>query len=232
MKFRWKQALREVVFPAAAGMGMMLLPAWIGGLPAWSLGVFGVVGAVAGLGLARLNDSRDRAEFEADSEVLGLMSAVLPGIWYECRIYADGSRVFLRVSDSIQEILGISPEMLRREPLRLVKWLHPEDRARVEEGIAEHTRTLEPWEEEYRIIRPNGQVGWVKSRARLSREPDGAALWRGVIMDITPSKDAAETIQKSEERLALATRAGGVAIWDYEIATKQVSWNDVAYRLH
>ena len=228
---QWNQNLRQMALPVIIGALLPAAAAWAGGLSLPAAAGVGGLGLCSALIFCRLW-RRDRRIFQADSEMLEMVSAIFPGIWYECRIYPDGSRVFLRVSQNISDLLGIDPERLKRAPLQLVDWLHPEDRERILNGIVEHSRTLEPWRQEYRLVRPDGKTLWVKSRAQISREADGSALWRGVIFDRTAHREAAEAIRKSEERLAMATRAGKVAIWDYDLTTQHISWNDVAYELH
>ena len=39
-------------------------------------------------------------------------------------------------------------------------------------------------------------------------------------------------LQRTTERLALATEAGGVGIWDYEVATNTLVWDDQMFRLY
>ena len=51
-------------------------------------------------------------------------------------------------------------------------------------------------------------------------------------VDITERKRAAEDLAQAAERLALATRAGGVGIWDYDVVNNRLVWDDGMYRLY
>jgi signal transduction histidine kinase/CheY-like chemotaxis protein/HPt (histidine-containing phosphotransfer) domain-containing protein len=51
-------------------------------------------------------------------------------------------------------------------------------------------------------------------------------------IDITPRKLAEETLKSTTDRLRLATRAGGVGIWDYDIKHDTEEWDDQMYRLY
>lgn len=51
-------------------------------------------------------------------------------------------------------------------------------------------------------------------------------------VDISPRKLAEETLKSATDRLMLATRAGGVGIWDYDIKHDTEEWDDQMYRLY
>jgi PAS domain S-box-containing protein len=50
--------------------------------------------------------------------------------------------------------------------------------------------------------------------------------------DITAAKQAEEALKISEKRLAIATRAGIIGIWDWDVVNKQLKWDDAMYRLY
>ncbi len=51
-------------------------------------------------------------------------------------------------------------------------------------------------------------------------------------VDISSRKQMEETLRSTTERLRLATRAGGVGIWDYDIKGDREEWDDQMYRLY
>ena len=51
-------------------------------------------------------------------------------------------------------------------------------------------------------------------------------------VDITARKQAEEALKSTTNRLQLATRAGGVGIWDYDITTETEEWDDQMYQLY
>ncbi|MEI8314572.1 MAG: PAS domain S-box protein [Verrucomicrobiota bacterium] len=50
--------------------------------------------------------------------------------------------------------------------------------------------------------------------------------------DVTARKQAAEALQDSADRLKLATRIGGVGIWEYDVPTNRLAWDDQMFRLY
>ena len=51
-------------------------------------------------------------------------------------------------------------------------------------------------------------------------------------VDVTERKQAEKDLAQAAERLALATRAGGVGIWDYDVVNNRLVWDDGMYRLY
>ncbi|MCX6690713.1 MAG: PAS domain S-box protein [Methanoregula sp.] len=52
------------------------------------------------------------------------------------------------------------------------------------------------------------------------------------IMDITKRKQAEEALLQLTERLSLATRAGGVGVWDYDVINNTLNWDDQMFALY
>nr|WP_302479768.1 HWE histidine kinase domain-containing protein [Roseicella sp. DB1501] len=78
--------------------------------------------------------------------------------------------------------------------------VHPEDRERMQATMARAIAQGEDCDDEYRVVRPSGEVRWVQLRSRPSYAPDGTALgMAGVSLDVTERKLA-------EERLVLLMR--------------------------
>ncbi|PMB51046.1 hybrid sensor histidine kinase/response regulator [Fischerella thermalis CCMEE 5201] len=53
-----------------------------------------------------------------------------------------------------------------------------------------------------------------------------------LVSDITQRQQAEETIHQNEERLRIAQQAANAGVWDWEIATNQVTWSEEYYRLY
>ena len=98
---------------------------------------------------------------------------------------ASGEMVW---SDKTRELLGIGPD----EPVSFEQFqlhIHPDDRERRERAITA-AWTSGVHGNEYRIVRPDGEVRWLSSRGRVIRGPDGGERMLGVIGDITEQKKA------------------------------------------
>jgi len=52
------------------------------------------------------------------------------------------------------------------------------------------------------------------------------------IVDITERKHMEEELKRTSARLELATRAGGVGVWDYDIVNNNLTWDDHMFALY
>jgi diguanylate cyclase (GGDEF)-like protein len=69
--------------------------------------------------------------------------------------------------------------------------IHPDDRERSRLDYEEFLRTGQPEHGEYRYVRPDGRVVWVRDHSVMIRDPEGKPMFiQGVMTDITPSKEA------------------------------------------
>jgi PAS domain S-box-containing protein len=106
------------------------------------------------------------------------------------------------VSPQVEAILGFSAERWGADPKLWIEQIHPEDRARVLEASDRADRSGEPFRIEYRHVKPDGSVIWVREEA-IVVERDAAghpSLVQGLMVDVTERKSAEERLSEAEER--------------------------------
>lgn len=156
--------------------------------------------------------SARRAEMDREEAEARYRSLVeqMPAITYIEIPTEDPSRShFAYLSPQVERILGRSADDLIADPEHLAKMLHPDDRERV---IAENARsdaTGEPFDAEFRVVRDDGEIVWLHSRATLVRDDRGKPLfWHGVAQDVSAQRRTEASLRDLQERYeALVGRA-------------------------
>ncbi|HWX30242.1 MAG TPA: response regulator [Steroidobacteraceae bacterium] len=149
-------------------------------------------------------EHRSAAAAERSHELfrrLQKITSQVPGIVYQYRLRPDGTSHFPYASEGIRQIYGLTPQSVSEDASGIFAVFHPEDRQRVIDGFAASAAQATPWQDEYRVCRPDGREIWVSGNAQPEREADGGVLWHGFIADVTERRRAAEEIASARIRL-------------------------------
>lgn len=108
----------------------------------------------------------------------------------------------LFISPAFEAIWGRSCRELKSEPRLWLEAIHPEDRERVREAV--RTKQINgQYDEEYRIVRPDGSIRWIRDRAFPVRADDFDVIRiAGVAEDITERKATTDELKESERRFS------------------------------
>jgi PAS domain S-box-containing protein len=107
----------------------------------------------------------------------------------------------LYVSPNAVEILGHEPQHLVGDPSAWLGSKHEGDRRAVREAWSDSLRTRDAFHAEYRILKPDSTVVWVRDQALLVRDGSGRVLfWQGVLLDITAEREVETMLLRSEAR--------------------------------
>ena len=151
-----------------------------------------------------------------------LMSHLRQVFW----IKDSKDRIVRYVSPAYEAIWGRSCQSLIDDPETFIAAIVPEDRDRMEDAIAGKHET-EGYDEEFRILRPDGEMRWIWARGYPVRNDRGEVTRFAAI-----AEDITEKIAADEERSRLAaiieySDGGVVSITPNGII---VGWNDGAER--
>jgi two-component system sensor histidine kinase UhpB len=117
---------------------------------------------------------------------------------------ANDAQATIYISPRIAELTGYTPEEWCSDPAIWTTSIHPEDRERVVEKDRISNLTGSPFLEEYRIVRRDGRVIWVKEDTNLIRDKEGNPLyWQGILLDITKDKESEAALQWQLKELAV-----------------------------
>ncbi len=133
-----------------------------------------------------------------------------------------------------REMLGYGPEDARPDKLDWKSLIHPEDWPGLSRIVGEHLRGLAPYiESTHRLRHRDGHWVWVLDRSVVvQRDLQGRPLRVvGTHMDVTAQKLSEEARRKNEERLELALSGGNIGLWDMDIRTGLVTYNDAWWQM-
>lgn len=106
----------------------------------------------------------------------------------------------LYVSAAYERLWGQVPQALFQDPHAWMGALVEEDRVRMSQRVVQQTDGT--FDEEYRIVRPDGGVRWIHDRAFAARDARGEVYRAvGIAVDVTERKLAQERMAESERRL-------------------------------
>ena len=104
----------------------------------------------------------------------------------------------MRWSTDPEALFGFPKGSFGQE-LRIVRAVHADDKLRIEEAMATALQTG-VYEAEYRAVRPNGTIVWIKERGRVFSDAEGDRLV-GISRDVTAERESTqerERLLKSE----------------------------------
>ncbi len=120
-------------------------------------------------------------------------------------------RELLYVSPAYEQIWGRSCASLYLDPATCADCILPEDRAAAEVGAVKAVRG-EPYETEYRIARPTGDVRWILSRGFPVLDEDGKlARVVGLATDVTERKGMESKMMEASRMETVGRLAAGIA---------------------
>lgn len=112
----------------------------------------------------------------------------------------NGDHPMPYVSPGIEQLTGRPAAEWMTRPQTWAEMIHPDDRSRVLELDRDTDRSGERFEVEYRFLRDNGEVVWVRDTAVLVDRDGAWPVWQGVIEDITARRQTETRLREAEER--------------------------------
>ncbi|MEH1944875.1 MAG: PAS domain-containing protein [Nostoc sp.] len=104
------------------------------------------------------------------------------------------------VSPAYKRLWGLNPQELYQGQQAWVERIHPEDREATDRAFHEKA-VVGQFDQEYRIILPDGSIRWVHDRCFPLRDETGEIYrFAGIAEDISERKQTEQTLRDSEER--------------------------------
>ncbi|HEV8340893.1 MAG TPA: PAS domain-containing protein [Candidatus Binatia bacterium] len=139
---------------------------------------------------------------------------------------------FLFVSKQAEAILGYPVEQWLSEPDFWVNHIYAADRERAVSYCQNSTAKGEDHEFDYRMVAADGRVVWLHDIVRVAKNEEGRPRQLyGLMVDITERKRSEEALRYSEQRFQIVARATNDAVWDWNLLTDEVWWNEGVRKL-
>ena len=197
--------LELVLALGAAGIGLLLML----GLTVWQTKRMGAV--------LQVNEERLRTAQQAANLGLWDWNIVTGQIFWSEEFYA-----LCKLPTSISPSLDAFATIVHQDDF-------PSYSTKIQESIDQKTAL----ENECRIVCGDGAVRWIRAIGNTYFDQAGQPQrMLGYCLDISERKRIESALRESEERLALATRSNGVGVWDWNLQTLEMVWDDSMYMLY
>jgi PAS domain S-box-containing protein len=136
-------------------------------------------------------------------------------------------------SDQLYEIYGLRREQFSGTVAEFLNFVHPDERAVVEQRLEAALNARNEFSHEERIVRPDGSIRYIHSIGEVVRNDNGAPVrMLGVCLDVTERKQAERALRQSEQNYRLLLKgARDYAIYMLDLDGRVRTWDDAAERL-
>ncbi len=146
-------------------------------------------------------DMRDRKQVELalqeSEEKFRQLAENIAGVFW----MRDLAGNMLYISPAYETLWQQSLDSLKDRPISWLESIHPEDLARMRRNVKEN----QAFDEEYRVILPDGSLRWIHDRGFEVRNAQGEVYrLAGIAEDVTAQKQAAQKLQTTNEQLILS----------------------------
>ncbi len=139
---------------------------------------------------------KTQEKIEYQQQQFTSMVSNVPGVIYRCLL--DENWTMLYISDAIEHISGYPvSDFLNNSVRTFADIMHPDDTARVASYIQSQLDKGEAYKVDYRIIRQDGEIRWVRGEGQALYDNQKVGWLDGVIFDITEQKENQKALERS-----------------------------------
>jgi len=150
---------------------------------------------------------------ESESRLSNLLQSLQDVVWS----FDPGESKVLYLNPAAEKLYGRAVAEFYKNSNLWVEVIAPEYRQEVEESISELVEQ-DNWELEYPIVRPDGEMRWVRSRSYLVRDAQGKAMRvDGITTDITERKRTEDALKASDRFIQRIAQTNPNFLYIYDI---------------
>ena len=170
--------------------------------------------------------NRTKELAESEKQFRDLTEVAPVGIFH---LDHEGRLVF--VNEQWRQITAL--QWLDGPPEAFHKLIHPEDRECAARLWHEAYVNHKGFHAEYRLLRADGSIVWVLGKAVFEFDKDGQLTGTtGTLTNITERIEAEKSLRESNYRFNLATNSAQLAVWDWDLITGAMVWDDRMFQLY
>ena len=169
--------------------------------------------------LDQLRENADRMALAED--VAGF------GVWH-----LDLRSNTMSLSPGAAFLSGFPRERLDIERQLLFARIHADDRDEPMEATRRAIEEQAIYKADFRMLKPDGGVRWVRSQGRVDREHGEPVRITGAIIDLTREREFASELRTAAERMSLAEETAGFGVWQVDLHTQTVTISDGLRRMN
>lgn len=136
-------------------------------------------------------------------------------------------------SDEVYRLFDLQPDEFEVTYESFLEHIHPDDREMVNDAYTLSLKTKKSYEISHRLKLRDGCIKYVVEKCKTYFNEEGKPIKSiGTVQDITESINTQEELINSEQRLKLATDAGKVGVFDWDIINNILVWDKSMYKLY
>ncbi|CAM4130506.1 PAS domain-containing protein [Zobellia roscoffensis] len=134
-------------------------------------------------------------------------------------------------TDITKEIHEVPQDFLPNLETGINFYKKGEHRERITSLVTNAITEGTPWDTELIIVTANDNELWVRAKGEVEFINGKCVRIYGTFQDIDEKKKIELNFNKVSERLALATTGANVGIWEYDLISKSLVWDNIMYSL-